>query len=81
MDPEISRAIAKLTVLEHLVRTLMFDHAMQAGKTATDLAKYADDLSAFFIERTKGDAEAYLTGAVDAFFKPLIDDLRDAGSL
>lgn len=78
----ISSALAKLSLLEQLVRLLLRERAARNSQTPDEIREWAEDIKQFFEARMPpGMAEAHLTGAVDAFFTVLASDVeRDRGS-
>jgi hypothetical protein len=72
----ISQAIAKLSLLEQLVRLLLRERASRQDQTPDDIRRWAEETKAFFEARMPpGRAESYITAAVDTFFTVLASDV------
>lgn len=71
--------IARLILLEHVVGVLIRERAIENGKTANDVARYAEDIKSFFEDQGQFTArmEAALAGAVDRFFQQISADIRN----
>jgi hypothetical protein len=84
-DEILSISLAKLSLLEQLVRLLLRERAAANNQTDADIREWAEDAKRFFEQRMPpGTAESYMTAAVDAFFAVLANDVvqdrRGAGS-
>lgn len=81
MDEKIlNEIIAMQTVLVHVVRSLRRDQAIEEDVTPEEIAEEADVMKQHLEVRVgRGQAESYLTAAVERFFGPLISDLKKIG--
>lgn len=69
--------IARLIVLEQLVAVLIRERAIEAGKTADDVARYADEIKTYFESSDRTPRiQDFLTAAVDRLFQQISADLR-----
>jgi hypothetical protein len=80
MDAEfrslILQTVAKVSLLEQLVRVNLRELALANGKTPEDVLQWAEEQKVFFEQRMPPGTEAHMTAAIDGFFNVLPNDLR-----
>lgn len=72
------QALAKVALLEYLVRTILREQAISSGKTAEEIQRWAEGQKQCFEASLPADAGLYMTAVADAFFTTLASDLGAA---
>jgi uncharacterized lipoprotein YddW (UPF0748 family) len=69
--------IARLIVVEQLVATMIRERAIETGKSADDVARYAEEIKTNFESSDRTPRmQDFLTGAVDRLFQQIAADVR-----
>jgi hypothetical protein len=76
---EMMRLLARVALMEGLLRTLVVERYRERGKTAEEALKDADELKRVLEETASSEAAAYASGVADSFFKNVASDLRHRG--
>ena len=73
---EETQLLARLTVLERVVGTMVREAMLQAGKGPQDILNYGEAVKAFFKGRTpEGASDHDLEDAADKFFSAIASDI------
>ena len=79
-DSDMLTIVARLTVLEHLVASMFRESVIGSGRTADDVALYAESVKSFFENKIPvGQAEITINAQVDRLFQQVVADLRSQG--
>jgi hypothetical protein len=77
LQDEATRLLARLALLEQLVRLLYREQALETGMSPEHILALAETMKQFFEARMPDISSAYMTAAVDNFFNVLASDVRE----
>lgn len=76
-----AQMVARMTVLERVVGLILRDSMLQAGKGATDILTFGEDVKKYFHGRTaEGSTDRELNDAADRFFSAIASDIGSQDS-
>ncbi len=80
-ETDLSKLVARLTVLEHVVAMMFRENAIQNGKSANDVSLLAEEVKRFFeVNTRRPDVEMHINAEVDRFFQQIASDIRNQGN-
>lgn len=76
-----AQLIARVTILERVVGLMLRDGMLEAGKGATDILTFGEDVKKYFHGRTaEGSTDRELNDAADRFFSAIASDIGSQDS-